>query len=154
MEIPQIKAQLSIHTVLQHYGLKPERGNLLNCPWHEDKTPSLQIYPRTNSYHCFGCSKSGDVIQFIEDYEQLTKREAILKAKALIGQPTTINNTEPNASALSRVAILTKFYQSTRNSFVKTEAAKQYAQQRGLDASKNKLAYVRDAIPKSWTKAY
>lgn len=162
VEIPDIKARLTIQTILQHYGLKPERGNLLCCPFHDDKTPSLQIYPQTNSYHCFGCGKSGDVIQFIEDYEPLSKHQAILKAKALIGQPMNQNNTERNpadpqqrdADRLSRIAVLTKFYQSTRNSFAKTQAARQYAKERGLDPDRHKLAYVPQAIPKSWTNAY
>ena len=157
MEIPDIKARLTIQTILQHYGLKAERGNLLCCPFHDDKTPSLQIYPRTNSYHCFGCGKSGDVIQFIEDYQQLSKHQAILKAKALIGQPMNKNNPEQpiaEAAQLSRIAVLTKFYQSTRNSFAKTKAARQYTQERGLDADRNKLAYVPNAIPKSWTSVY
>ena len=157
MEIPDIKARLTIQTILQHYGLKPGRGNLLCCPFHDDKTPSLQIYPRTNSYHCFGCGKSGDVIQFIEDYEQLSKRQAILKAKSLINLPmpkSVSESTVDNAAQLSRVAVLTKFYQSTRNSFAKTKAARQYAEERGLDPERHKLAYVPDTIPKSWTKVY
>ena len=164
MEIPDIKAKLTIQTILQHYGLKLERGNLLCCPFHPDKTPSLQIYPRTNSYHCFGCGKSGDVIQFIQDYEQFTKREAILKAKALIGQTNPMKHSlrpeeqrdaaHRDADRLSRIAVLTKFYQSTRNSFAKTKAARQYAQERGLDPERHKLAYVPNAIPKSWTEVY
>ena len=43
MEIPEIKAQLSIGTVLAHYGLKPDKHDRLHCPFHPDKTPSLQI---------------------------------------------------------------------------------------------------------------
>jgi DNA primase len=47
MEICDIKAQLSIATVLGHYGLKPDRHDRLLCPFHPDKTPSLQVYPKT-----------------------------------------------------------------------------------------------------------
>ena len=97
------------------------------------------------------------MIQFIEDYEQLSKHQAILKAKSLINLPMPKPASEPTvdtAIQLSRIAVLTKFYQSTRNSFAKTKAARQYAEERGLDTEKNKLAYVPDAIPKSWTNTY
>ncbi len=32
------------------------------CPFHQEKTPSLCLYPRGNDFHCFGCSAHGDVI--------------------------------------------------------------------------------------------
>ena len=45
MEIHEIKAQLSIYTVLQHYGLQPDKNNMLCCPFHADDTASMKIYP-------------------------------------------------------------------------------------------------------------
>jgi len=41
MEIRDIKAHLSILTVLSSYHLKPDKNNMLQCPFHEDKDPSL-----------------------------------------------------------------------------------------------------------------
>jgi DNA primase len=41
MEIAEIKAQLSIQTVLQHYGLHPNRNKMMCCPFHDDKHPSM-----------------------------------------------------------------------------------------------------------------
>ena len=35
------------------------------CPFHEDRDPSLVIYPQTSSYFCFGCDAGGDVIDFV-----------------------------------------------------------------------------------------
>jgi len=53
MEITEIKSSLQLETVLQHYNLKPDANNRLSCPWHDDKTPSLQLYPKTNTWTCF-----------------------------------------------------------------------------------------------------
>jgi len=53
MDIATLKAQLSILTVLEHYDLAPNKNGMLCCPFHADKTPSLQIYPKTNTYCCF-----------------------------------------------------------------------------------------------------
>lgn len=35
------------------------------CPFHADKNPSFVIYPETNTFHCFGCNESGDVITYV-----------------------------------------------------------------------------------------
>lgn len=89
MEINEIKVQLSILTVLAHYDHKPNRNKMLCCPFHEDKTPSMQVYPETNTVFCFSSNcklhgKAIDQIDFIKHSENCTKHEAILKAKAMI----------------------------------------------------------------------
>lgn len=43
MEIAEIKQHLTLAQVLQHYELKPDKHLRLHCPFHEDKTPSLQV---------------------------------------------------------------------------------------------------------------
>jgi DNA primase len=85
MQIQEIKHLLRIHTVLHHYGHKPDRNHMLRCPFHEDDKPSLKIYPQTDSFHCFGCSKSGDVIEFCS-LKEGSKHKGLLKATALTGE--------------------------------------------------------------------
>jgi len=84
MEIQDIKNRLPILTVLAHYKIQVDRHNQILCPFHADDKPSCKIYPDTNTYHCFGCNKSGDVIQFIQDKEGCSKHLAILKAESWI----------------------------------------------------------------------
>ncbi|MCL2247425.1 MAG: CHC2 zinc finger domain-containing protein, partial [Lentimicrobiaceae bacterium] len=84
MEIQEIKQQLSILQVLQHYNLTVDRNNQICCPFHADDTPSCRIYPQTNSFHCFGCGATGDTIEFIEKYERISKHEALVRASSLI----------------------------------------------------------------------
>ena len=43
-----------------------------NCPFHTEDTPSFAIYPKTNSWFCFGCHEGGDVIKF---YQKLNNVE-------------------------------------------------------------------------------
>jgi len=84
MEIAEIKVQLTIQTVLAHYNLTSDRNNRLCCPWHHDKTPSLQIYTKTNTYTCFSSNcdaGSGGQIEMIQRMEKCTKHEALQKAK-------------------------------------------------------------------------
>jgi DNA primase len=74
MRIAEIKSVLSITEVLAHYGLSLDRWNRVCCPWHDDKRPSLQVYPKTNTWTCFStkCSAgSGDVVEMIQRMEKM-----------------------------------------------------------------------------------
>jgi DNA primase len=89
MEITEIKASLTILQVLDHYGLKPNPSKMLCCPFHNDKTPSMQVYTETNTVHCFSsnCKLHGraiDVIDFIMHHEGIRKHEAIMLAQGMI----------------------------------------------------------------------
>ncbi len=68
MNISEIKSRLSMQEVLQHYGLKPNRNRMLNCPFHEDKKPSMQYYADSNTVYCFSgnCDLSGKSIDQID----------------------------------------------------------------------------------------
>src|SRR5690606_39629024 len=102
MELKEIKQRLTIGQVLDHYGLKADKNNRLVCPFHPDKTPSLQIYPATNTYCCFSsnCTAgTGDAIQFIELKEGCNKHEALVKAASLLND-NTITPSQPAAAKL------------------------------------------------------
>src|SRR5690554_4804754 len=78
-EIPDIKSKLTIQEVLHHYNLSPDRNNRLCCPFHPDKTPSLQIYPKTDTAYCFSSNckthgKSLDVIDFVMFKERFKEK--------------------------------------------------------------------------------
>lgn len=50
----------------------------LKCPFHgRDTKPSARLYNNTNSFFCWVCRKSWDVIAFIMDKENFTYRQAL-----------------------------------------------------------------------------
>lgn len=115
MEIRDIKESLNLNRVLSYYKLKPDRNNRLNCPFHKDKTPSMQVYFETNTVYCFSSNckthgKSLDVIDFIMLMEDLSKHDAILKAKSFVGiQDTSIKTQDKIKKVLiliSQISIL------------------------------------------------
>ncbi len=77
--IEQIKANVPIAQVIAHYvPLKMSGRNLMGrCPFHDDHTPSMVVYPHSATFHCFGCQKQGDVISFLRDKENLSFYEAL-----------------------------------------------------------------------------
>jgi len=143
MEIAELKSKLSLKQVLNRCNLTPDKNNRLICPWHEDKTPSLQIYPKTNTWTCFSsnCTAgSGDQIDFIMKCEKISKHEAIMRAKEMLGVQISI--------PLDKIAILTKYYQTTLSSMQRSSKGKGYAEGRGL--VKDKIGYCAYEIGKSW----
>ena len=141
MEIAEIKQRLPLAQVLDHYGLKPDKHLRLHCPFHDDKTPSLQVYYKTQTCYCFStnCSTGGkamDVIDFIMNKEQLTKHEAIKKAESLITGEVS------EAVQLSRTAVLTKMFTYFKNGLHNSKPGQDYClQQRHLDFKKVEIGF-------------
>jgi DNA primase len=134
MTIPEIKSQLSITTVLISYGLTVGKSGSIKCPFHADGKVSMKIYPETNTAYCFAGScevKSVDVIDFIMKMEASTKREAILKAKDLIGQPISLPAVMP-ATPKPEALDITAVYTASLETMKKHTAAKAYCEGRGL----------------------
>lgn len=161
MEIAEIKKQLTITQVLDHYNLSADKNQMLRCPFHDDKTPSLQIYPDTNTFCCFSSNckaGTGDVIEFIRLMEKITKHEAILKAKSLLGHPPVGGQaTETKAvqsEELSRVAILAKYFESCRKGIASSERTRTYATERGLGWQGLKLGSTNERVPEAWNKNF
>jgi DNA primase catalytic core len=147
MEIQEIKERLSIETVLSHYDLRPDKHHLLKCPFHDDKDPSLKIYPETNTFNCFGCGATGDVIEFIERYDKRGKHEAIIKAQGLTGTPPAMKlpplPVEPVQSLKERTEILSKIFESFKHGLRHPVSVKpkEYLKKRNLTSDLLDIGY-------------
>ena len=77
--IEQIRAASDIVDVIGNYfPLKRAGGNhVALCPFHKEKTPSFNINPQRQIYHCFGCHAGGDVFKFIQEYEHVDFMESV-----------------------------------------------------------------------------
>jgi DNA primase len=144
MEINEIKQRLTLSKVLHYYNLKPDKQLRLNCPFHDDKTPSLQVYYKTHTAYCFSSNckthgKSLDVIDFIMHMENISKHEAILKAQSLIIGES--NQPKPSIQQDERSVFLTQMFTYFKNAIHNSKPAKEYLQQRKLDYTKTEVGY-------------
>ena len=77
--LDQIRAASDIIEVIGGYfPLKRAGGNYVAlCPFHNEKSPSFNVNPQRQIYHCFGCNAGGDVFKFLQEYEHLEFIEAV-----------------------------------------------------------------------------
>ena len=78
-KIQEIRAATDIVEYIGTFVKLKKRGKsyLGLCPFHSEKTPSFNVSPDKGMYYCFGCSRGGDVIKFVMEWEKATYVEAI-----------------------------------------------------------------------------
>ena len=155
MEIIEIKARLSLHTVLQHYSLRPDRNGMLRCPFHADDTASLKVYPNTNTFNCFGCNRNGDQIEFCT-LKEGSKHKGLLKATELAGEALSLRHLtdspkgkEPKPTGdkpdrhENHTEILTRIFEGFKNGLNHPVSVKpkEYLKGRNLDHTRLELGY-------------
>jgi len=75
----RIRAASDIVDVIGSYlPLKKAGANFTAlCPFHKEKTPSFNVNPHKQIFHCFGCHKGGDVFTFVKEYENIGFMDAV-----------------------------------------------------------------------------
>lgn len=72
----EIRQRVSCLDVAPLYGYHPNSGGFIPCPFHNERTGSLKLYPGDGGYHCFGCGAHGDVIDFVSRVTGLSRVDA------------------------------------------------------------------------------
>lgn len=77
--IQEVKEGNDVVDVISEYlQLKRTGSNFKGlCPFHNEKTPSFVVSPSKQIFHCFGCGESGNVINFIMKYQNVSFPEAL-----------------------------------------------------------------------------
>ena len=96
--IDQVRTSVEILDVVSQYvPMKPAGKNFKGlCPFHEEKTPSFNVSPERQIFHCFGCGEGGDVFKFLMLYDKMSFVEAVehLANRAGITVPTSKRSRE------------------------------------------------------------
>ena len=88
----EVKAQLNIQTVVEHYGFKVNRARQFTCPFHNDHKPSASI--KNDYFNCFVCGAAGDAITFTAKYLGLSNLEAAKELVRVFGLNIDISTAE------------------------------------------------------------
>jgi DNA primase catalytic core len=145
MEISQIKEQLEITQVAEQLGIKIDaRSKRALCPFHPDKTPSLQFSKEKQIATCFSSNCNAgtmDVIKLTEKKLQKTTHETLKYLSELAGeQPTeTIQKSEP--TQFKDISTLKKVFSYFETAFLASKPARDYATSRNLNIKTLTIGY-------------
>ena len=72
-----------IEKVILHYIPNYDGSEKICCPFHNERTPSLNVYHHQNTYYCFGCGAGSTPIDFVADSEGLDAKEDFVKVREI-----------------------------------------------------------------------
>jgi DNA primase len=158
--IRAVKERIRIEEVIRGHGISlSASGERLigSCPFHEDGAPSFTVYPASQSFYCFGCGATGDVITFVRQIDQCGFSDALQRleipwvpdgiphvprrqqAHANAHSAVRIGATgaasgedEPNKDGLLVLTLATAIY---HHNLLRTPAALAYLRERGISSA-------------------
>lgn len=136
-ELGEIRNSVDIVDVVSSYiNLTAHGKNYFGvCPFHDDHSPSMCVSKEKQIYTCFVCGATGNVFQFIKEYENISFAEAVRKVATIGGIDVKIDEMKPikKESVLYDIYDLSnKIYQLNLNTS-KAVTAREYLKKRGID---------------------
>jgi DNA primase len=116
------------------------------CPFHNEKSPSFNVVPSKQIFHCFGCGEGGDVFAFISKIDKVNFAEAlkILAGRAGIELPEPVRDEEQRRADEQRkkeeeeqvrlLELAAAWFRRNLEEGTEGKTALAYAEGRGLDA--------------------
>ncbi|SJZ55380.1 DNA primase [Trichlorobacter thiogenes] len=141
--VREVAERLSIAEVIGEYvSLKRSGSNFLGlCPFHGEKTPSFNVNPAREIFHCFGCGAGGDIFSFVMKIEGISFPEALRKLAARAGvaiedRPLTDAEKQLKTERDQQRTIMlvtAEHYRDTLTRKPEGAAARSYLQEREVD---------------------
>jgi DNA primase len=154
----QIRAASDIYDVVSSYiPLKKAGANWVGlCPFHKEKSPSFNVNPHKQIFHCFGCHKGGDVFTFVKEYENIGFMDAVRRLAERAKIPLEFDDA-PGAKESRHLKDqlldiheqLTTRWQNCLANEAAGQVARDYLAKRGVSADAIKLFRI-GAAPESW----
>ena len=135
--IEEIRARVDIVELIgARMTLKKAGGTFKGCcPFHNEKTPSFNVNPVKQFYHCFGCGEHGDIFTFLMKQDGLSFMDAVRTLAGRVGVVITqeVDYNAQNRNLLYAIhAELAAFYQRCLLQTKEAEIARRYLSSRKL----------------------
>lgn len=98
------KANHRIEDVVgQYVKLRKQSSRFVGlCPFHDDRNPSMFVFPESGRFKCFSCGASGDLVDFVARIENLGVGEA---AKKLAHRTVPLTVTKPAKKSSRKASV-------------------------------------------------
>lgn len=139
--ILEIQRKVNIVDVIGEYLPLEQKGKnyFAICPFHDDHNPSMSISPEKQIYTCFVCGASGNVFNFVMNYENISFSEAVAAVATKAGisldikaKHKEVKQDDKYIKFYQMFDITNKYYQNNIKS-VYGKAATRYLHERNLD---------------------
>jgi len=156
--LEQIRAASDVVDVIGAYlPLKRAGANFVAlCPFHREKSPSFNVNPHRQIFHCFGCHKGGDVFTFVKEYENISFPDAVRRLAERAHIPLEFDNQPGQQQARHLKETLwqiheqiTQRWQGALASEAGGQLARDYLRKRGVSAEAIKL-FRLGCAPEAW----
>lgn len=154
--IDTIRGQADIVELISDYvTLKKSGKNYLGlCPFHNEKTPSFNVNPERQIFHCFGCGKGGNVFTFLMEHEKIHFVEAVrmVAARVNIAIPESARDqtqTSENENLYRVTQFAARFFQDQLINSDANAPVRQYIARRGI-SDHTLVTFSLGYAPDSW----
>lgn len=156
--LEQIRAASDVVDVIGAYlPLKRAGTNFVTlCPFHKEKSPSFNVNPSRQIFHCFGCHKGGDVFTFVQEYENISFVDAVRRLAERAHIPLEFDN-QPGQQQIRHIKEtlwqiheqITQRWQSALTNEASGQIGRDYLQKRGVSEEAIKIFRLGYA-PEAW----
>ena len=119
-EIKNIRNSSNIVDIISSYiNLEPHGKNFFGiCPFHNDHNPSMSVSEEKQIYTCFVCGNSGNVFNFVQNYENVDFVTAVKIVADKIGYNLKVDpkSASPNKKYYDLMELANKYYINNLNS--------------------------------------
>ncbi|MGV3484792.1 MAG: DNA primase [Planctomycetaceae bacterium] len=149
-----------VDVIGSHLELRPQgRAFVAQCPWHNDKRPSLQVNPQRQTWKCWVCNIGGDIFSYVMQRDGCDFREALqlLAEKAGIefrssGKKAVPGSPDDKAALQAAVKFAAQAYFDflATDQSPQTQAVREYLAQRGINDDSRRLFQIGYS-PDQWS---
>lgn len=83
--VQSIQTQVNILDIVGQFVQLRKQGKSLfgRCPFHDERTPSFTVTEEKQLFHCFSCGRGGNVFNFMQELENLSFPESVVRVAEL-----------------------------------------------------------------------
>jgi len=150
--IERIRERVDIVELISSYlPLKRSGGNYQGlCPFHGEKSPSFNVNPARQIFHCFGCGVGGNSVSFVMKMEGLSFPEAVRRLGSRVGiiveeEAPSAEQTQRREQSVRLLRIMEAAATAYERVLLKEPAGlagRNYLKERGYDSETAKLFHL------------